>query len=71
MYLIECLNNERIKECTKLINKRNKYKLEFSTPLEDVAMIHIEDDNIVELTNKKETYAINYYDSLEDDWGIE
>lgn len=71
MYLIECLNNERIKDCTKIINKRNNYKLEFSTPLEDVAMISIEDDNIVELTNKKETYAINYYDSLADDWTIE
>ena len=71
MYLIECLNNEKIKKCTKIVNKRNRYKLEFSTPLEEVAFISIEDDNIVELTNKRETYAIDYFDSLADDWTIE
>ena len=71
MYLIECLNNERIKECTKIVNTRNCYTLEFSTPLEDVAMIQIPDDNIVELSNQKETYAVPYFDSLADDWTIE
>lgn len=71
MHLIECLNNEKIKDCTKIINRNTGVKLEFSTPLEDVAMIEIEDDNIVELSNGIETYAINYQDSLYDDWRIE
>lgn len=71
MYLIECLNNEKIKACNKIVNKDLNIKLEFSTPLEDVAMIEIKDDNIVELSNGKETYAINYEDSLKNIWSIE
>lgn len=71
MYLIECLNNERIKDCNKIINLDKGYTLQFSTPLEDVAMIEIIDDNIVELTNGKETFAVNYDESVLDKWGID
>ena len=71
MYLIECLNNERTKNCTKLYNKQSNYTLQFSSSLEDVAKIDIEDENIVELTNGVETYSIPYEDSLKPIWSIE
>ena len=71
MYLIECLNNEKTKNCTKLYNKQLNYTLRFSSFLEDVAKIDIEDENIVELTNGVETYSIPYEDSLKDVWSIE
>lgn len=68
MYLIECLNNEKTKDCTILYTPQ--YELKFSTSLEDVAKIDVEDDNVVELTNGIETYCVNYEDSLKSDWGI-
>lgn len=71
MYLIECLNNERTKNCTKLYNKQSNYTLQFSSYLEDVAKIDVEDENIVELTNGVETYSIPYEDSLKPVWSIE
>ena len=71
MYLIECLNNDKTKDCTRLYNIESNYILQFSTSLEDVAKIDIEDDNIVELTNGKETYSIDYEDSLKNIWRIE
>lgn len=71
MYLIECLNNERTKNCTRLYNIESNYTLQFSTSLEDVAKIDIADESIIELTNGIETYSIPYEDSLKDIWGIE
>lgn len=71
MYLIECLNNEKTQDCTRLYNIESNYTLQFSTSLEDVAKIDIEDENIVELTNGVETYSIPYEDSLKNIWRIE
>ena len=71
MYLIECFNNEKTKDCTILCNIQSDYILQFSTSLEDVAKIDIMEENITELTNGIETYSIPYEDSLKDIWGIE
>lgn len=71
MYLIECFNNEKTKDCTRLYNIESNYTLQFSTSLEDVAKIDIEDENIVELTNGIETYTIQFEDSLKNIWRIE
>ena len=71
MYLIECFNNEKTKDCTILCNIQSDYILQFSTSLEDVAKIDIMEENITELTNGIETYSIPYEDSLKDIWSIE
>ena len=71
MYLIECFNNERTKNCTSLYNKESDYTIRFSTSLEEVAVIEIEDDDVVELNNGVECYCIPYEDSLENVWSIE
>lgn len=71
MYLIECFNNEKTKDCTILCNIQSDYILRFSTSLEDVAKIDIMEENITELTNGIETYSIPYEDSLKNIWRIE
>ena len=71
MYLIECLNNEKTKDCTIICNIESDYILQFNTSLEDVAKIDIMEENIVELTNGVKTYSIPYEDSLKDIWRIE
>lgn len=71
MYLIECLNNEKIKDCTIICNIESDYILRFNTSLEDVAKFDIIEENIVELTNGIETYSIPYADSLKNIWSIE
>lgn len=71
MYLIECLNNEKTKDCTIICNIESDYILQFNTSLEDVAKIDIMEENIVELTNGIKTYSIPYEDSLKAIWRIE
>lgn len=70
MYLIECFNNERTKNCSALYNKESNYTIRFNTSLEEVAMTE-SDDNLVELRNESECYCIPYEDSLKNIWGIE
>jgi len=71
MYLIECLNNEKTKDCTIICNIESDYILQFNTSLENVAKIDIIEENIIELTNGFKTYSIPYGDSLKDIWRIE
>ena len=71
MYLRECLNNKRTKDCTILCNIESDYILRFNTSLEDVAKIDILEENITELTNGIKAYSIPYEDSLKDIWSIE
>lgn len=68
MYLIECLNNEKTKNCSIIYN--NKTELKFSTSLEDVALIEDKQGNSTELTNGLETYVLDYESCLLSDWGI-
>lgn len=70
MYLIECFNNERTKNCSALYNKESNYIIRFKTSLEDVAMTE-SDDNLIELRNENECYCIPYLDSLKNVWSIE
>ena len=71
MSLLECLNNERISICDTIINRDNGTVLKFSTPLEDVAMIEMPEDNLVQLTNGRESYSLNFENSLFEDWSVE
>lgn len=70
MTLHDCLHCADTNECSIIVNYTNDYELKFSTSLDDVAMIEIAEDDTVELTNGKETYAINYRDAVVDHWGI-
>lgn len=71
MYLIECLNNEKTKDCNTLYNTRYNYRLKFSTSLEDVALLGPLENEEMELNNGHECYAIPYFDSIQNIWRIE
>lgn len=70
MFLKECLNNEKSKDCTIIYNERYNYELKFSTTLDNVALINLTEDEEAELNNQHECYSIPYFHAIQNIWRI-
>lgn len=61
MYLYECLNNERTKNCEIIANPNIPIYMDFNTSLENVAMITDDATNEIILLSKDKCYIMDNF----------
>lgn len=71
MYLIECLNNSKTKECNTLICNTSMLKMEFpfDTTLDEVAYLK-DQDGLILITGHNKNYLVTEEDALADIWDM-